>query len=118
MFRVNADLPRRHTDTLDDSLGSNRRMNSGDPEAVGRAYRTAIPIGRYVTAEEIANVALFLCSDLAASVTGDTLHGRWRPDFRVGFDHRREIAIPPSAKAAAPARAARRALSSRQSAIP
>ena len=33
-------------------------------------YQASLPIGRYGTAEEVANVVLFLCSDLAGNVTG------------------------------------------------
>jgi NAD(P)-dependent dehydrogenase (short-subunit alcohol dehydrogenase family) len=45
-------------------------INPNDPDGVRDAYRAAIPTGRYATAEEIANVVLFLLSDLAAAVTG------------------------------------------------
>jgi NAD(P)-dependent dehydrogenase (short-subunit alcohol dehydrogenase family) len=33
-------------------------------------YRAALPLGRYGTVEEVANVVLFLCSDLAGNVNG------------------------------------------------
>jgi NAD(P)-dependent dehydrogenase (short-subunit alcohol dehydrogenase family) len=42
----------------------------GDPESVGERYRAALPSGRYTTPEEIANMVLFLCSDLASNTTG------------------------------------------------
>jgi enoyl-[acyl-carrier-protein] reductase (NADH) len=35
-----------------------------------RRYQSAIPIGRSVTPDEIANTVLFLCSDLASAITG------------------------------------------------
>lgn len=66
--RVNAICPGATDTRMIHSIES--QINPADAEGVGRAYRAAIPIGRYVTAEEIANVVLFLCSDLAASVTG------------------------------------------------
>ena len=34
------------------------------------ATSAALPLGRYGTAEEVANVVLFLCSDLAGNITG------------------------------------------------
>ena len=37
---------------------------------MGRRYQSAIPIGRYVAPDEIANTVLFLCSDLASAITG------------------------------------------------
>ena len=45
-------------------------INPNDPDGVRAAYKAAIPTGRYATPAEIANVVLFLLSDLAASVTG------------------------------------------------
>jgi NAD(P)-dependent dehydrogenase (short-subunit alcohol dehydrogenase family) len=46
------------------------QLDAGNPAAVGERYKAAIPSGRYTTPEEIANVVLFLCSDLAANVSG------------------------------------------------
>lgn len=45
-------------------------QQEGDVDEVGRRSRASQPTGRYSTAEEIANVALFLCSDLASNTTG------------------------------------------------
>ena len=41
-----------------------------DPASVARRYQAAMPTGRYTTPEEIANMVLFLCSDLAGNITG------------------------------------------------
>jgi len=38
------------------------QLNPADPASVGRRYQSTIPIGRYVTPDEIANTVLFLCS--------------------------------------------------------
>ena len=45
-------------------------LNPDDPESVGNRYQGNIPIGRYGTAEEVANLVLFLSSDLASNITG------------------------------------------------
>jgi NAD(P)-dependent dehydrogenase (short-subunit alcohol dehydrogenase family) len=45
-------------------------LNPGDPASVGARYQAAIPLGRYGTAEEIANLVIFLSSDLASNITG------------------------------------------------
>jgi len=39
-------------------------------ERAGERYRSGLPTGRYTTAEEVANLVLYLCSDLAGNVTG------------------------------------------------
>ena len=46
------------------------QISPENPAAVGERYRAAIPSGRYTTAEEIANMVVFLCSDLASNTTG------------------------------------------------
>ncbi|MBV9735414.1 MAG: SDR family oxidoreductase, partial [Acidisphaera sp.] len=45
-------------------------IDPSDPERISQRYQASLPIGRYATVEEIANTVLFLCSDLAGSVTG------------------------------------------------
>ena len=37
---------------------------------VAERYQNMLPIGRYGTPEEVANLVLFLCSDLAGNITG------------------------------------------------
>src|SRR5882672_12248886 len=46
------------------------QLSPGNAASVGERYQAAIPSGRYTTAEEIANMVLFLCSDLASNTTG------------------------------------------------
>jgi NAD(P)-dependent dehydrogenase (short-subunit alcohol dehydrogenase family) len=47
-----------------------RQVSPNNPESVAERYAGSIPLGRYGTAEEVANVVLFLCSDLSSNVTG------------------------------------------------
>lgn len=47
-----------------------KQIDPGNPDGVGARYQAALPSGRYSTVEEIANMVLFLCSDLAANTTG------------------------------------------------
>lgn len=45
-------------------------LNPDDPGSVSSRYQSSIPIGRYGTAEEVANLVIFLSSDLATNITG------------------------------------------------
>ena len=66
--RVNAVCPGPVDTRMIHSL--EQQLNPADPESVSRRYQSAIPMGRYVTPEEIANTVLFLCSDFASAITG------------------------------------------------
>ena len=66
--RVNAVCPGPVDTRMIHSLEA--QLNPADPASVSRRYQSAIPLGRYVTTDEIANTVLFLCSDLAAAITG------------------------------------------------
>ncbi|NKC16496.1 MAG: glucose 1-dehydrogenase [Gammaproteobacteria bacterium] len=46
------------------------QVSPDDPGAVRRNYEASIPLGRYGTPQEVANVVLFLACDLSANVTG------------------------------------------------
>jgi NAD(P)-dependent dehydrogenase (short-subunit alcohol dehydrogenase family) len=47
-----------------------KQLNPENPGKVAATYQASIPLGRYGTAEEVANTVLFLCSDLAGNITG------------------------------------------------
>src|SRR5579864_2650414 len=66
--RVNAVCPGPIDTRMIHSLES--MLSPGDPASVGARYQQNIPIGRYGTAEEVANLVEFLCSDLASNITG------------------------------------------------
>jgi len=66
--RVNAVCPGPIDTRMIHSLES--QLNPGNPASVGDRYRASLPIGRYGTAEEVANVVMFLASDLAGNITG------------------------------------------------
>jgi len=67
-IRVNAVCPGPVDTRMIHSL--EEMINPGDPAAVSARYQSSIPLGRYSTADEIANTVLFLCSEYAGSITG------------------------------------------------
>ncbi|MBN2456914.1 MAG: SDR family oxidoreductase [Sedimentisphaerales bacterium] len=54
-------------------------MGKSIPEEVRKQMLNSIPLGRFGEPNEIANVILFLCSDLASYITGQVIHinGGW-----------------------------------------
>lgn len=54
-------------------------MGKSIPDEVRQQMVSQIPLGRFGEPEEIAKVILFLCSDLASYITGQTIHvnGGW-----------------------------------------
>jgi NAD(P)-dependent dehydrogenase (short-subunit alcohol dehydrogenase family) len=81
-IRVNAVCPGPVDTRMIHSLEA--QLNPADPASVSRRYQSAIPIGRYVTPDEIANTVLFLCSDLASAITGARRRRRPHRDRRCG----------------------------------
>ena len=67
-IRVNAICPGPVDTRMIHSLEA--QLSPGDPAAINARYQAAQPTGRYTTVEEIANMVLFLCSDLASNTTG------------------------------------------------
>lgn len=54
-------------------------MGKSIPEEVRAQMLTNVPLGRFAEPQEVSSVILFLCSDLASYVTGQTIHvnGGW-----------------------------------------
>ncbi len=54
-------------------------MGKSIPEENRKAMLTNVPLGRFAEPHEIADVILFLASDLSSYVTGQTIHvnGGW-----------------------------------------
>jgi NAD(P)-dependent dehydrogenase (short-subunit alcohol dehydrogenase family) len=67
-IRVNAVCPGPVDTRMIHSL--EQMIDPDDPAKVARRYQAAMPTGRYTTVEEIANMVVFLCSDLASNTTG------------------------------------------------
>jgi NAD(P)-dependent dehydrogenase (short-subunit alcohol dehydrogenase family) len=67
-IRVNAVCPGPTDTRMIHSL--EEQANPEGSNSIRERYMSTIPIGRYATPEEIANVVLFLSSDLAGSITG------------------------------------------------
>ena len=67
-IRVNAVCPGPTDTRMIQSLESQTSPDGSN--SVRERYQSTIPIGRYATPEEVANLVLFLSSDLAASITG------------------------------------------------
>jgi NAD(P)-dependent dehydrogenase (short-subunit alcohol dehydrogenase family) len=47
-----------------------KQVSPNNPDSVEARYSAGLPLRRYGTAEEVANLVLFLCSDLASNITG------------------------------------------------
>jgi len=70
-IRVNAVCPGQTETRMMRSLEAQR--NAENPELIKKSNRAGLPTGRYTLPEEVANVVMFLCSDLSGNVTGTHL---------------------------------------------
>lgn len=67
-IRVNAVCPGPVETRMIQSV--TEQVSPGDAAGAAKRYKGAIPIGRFATPDEIANMVHFLCSDLSSGVTG------------------------------------------------
>jgi NAD(P)-dependent dehydrogenase (short-subunit alcohol dehydrogenase family) len=67
-IRVNAVCPGPIDTRMIHSLEGQLAPNN--PESIADRYKASLPLGRYGTTEEVSNLVLFLCSDLAGNITG------------------------------------------------
>ena len=61
------------TETVRGRVADRARRSGEDPDALLARAASGIPIGRMVTAEEIAHVVAFLCSPLAVGISGESI---------------------------------------------
>ncbi len=66
--RINAVCPGPIDTRMIHSLEA--QINPADPAVVEQRYQASIPLGRYGTAQEVADMVLFLCSSHAGNITG------------------------------------------------
>jgi NAD(P)-dependent dehydrogenase (short-subunit alcohol dehydrogenase family) len=66
--RVNAVCPGPIDTRMIHSIES--QIDPANPKSVEARYQSALPLGRYGTPEEVTNVVLFLCSNLAGNING------------------------------------------------
>jgi NAD(P)-dependent dehydrogenase (short-subunit alcohol dehydrogenase family) len=67
-IRVNAVCPGPVETRMIQSI--TEMVSPGDAAGAARRYKAAIPMGRFATPEEIANMVHFLCSELSSGITG------------------------------------------------
>lgn len=67
-IRINAVLPGPIDTRMIKAIQG--QIDPADPAGVAARYEASLPIGRFGTAEEVANVVLFLLSDMASNITG------------------------------------------------
>jgi len=67
-IRVNAVCPGPISTRMVQDIA--RQVSPNNPEGVEARYSAGLALRRYGTAEEVANLVLFLCSDLASNITG------------------------------------------------
>ncbi len=67
-IRVNAVCPGPVETRMIEAI--TEQIKPGDAAGVAERYKSAIPLGRFATPDEIANTVQFLCSEMASGITG------------------------------------------------
>ena len=72
--RVNAICPGSvNGERMEQVLKMESASSGRSPEAIAREYRKSVSLKKFVSAEDVANMALFLASDSANKITGQAL---------------------------------------------
>jgi NAD(P)-dependent dehydrogenase (short-subunit alcohol dehydrogenase family) len=73
-IRVNSISPGSvETDMISTTIADIAQITGSDPQTVRASYEAAIPMGRFARPEEIASVAVAICSDLFSYVNGSNI---------------------------------------------
>ena len=60
-------------DRIDRVIKSQAEIRGADPETLRQSFLERSPLRRMSTAEDIASLAAFLCSDLARNISGQCI---------------------------------------------
>ncbi len=74
-IRVNCIAPGSHTtDMMDGTIGRTAKVYGKDDDFVVSSIKSSIPMGRQGDPTELANAVVFLCTDKASYMTGQTIN--------------------------------------------
>ena len=51
-----------------------QKITGIDPETILESWKSSIPLGRWVTPEDVADIAVFLASDYTSYMTGQSIN--------------------------------------------
>ncbi len=63
-----------NTDMMDEELSAFKRITGKSEEELRKEFLDLIPMGRYETPDDVANLVLFLATEKASYITGQSIN--------------------------------------------